>query len=200
MRLSLLSAVLIGTVTGLFVSDGAVQQPTAVRAGTALRMDLEEAFERSDLVLEGRVIGKESRALGEGLVCTDYELSVERTFWGEDQPSRTIRLPGGLLPTGQGMMIPGLPELAEGEDLVLLLGAPAASGLRMPTGLGQGKYRLVTDPSGSRLAVRTAEDLVLVSEGRARQVHGQDVIDYAELVGRIESAAQVRAAITGAGR
>ena len=200
MRLSSLSAVLIGAVTGLFLSDRAVEQPAAVRAGTALRMDLEEAFERSDLVLEGRVTGMESRALGPGLVCTDYEISVERTFWGEDQPSRTICLPGGILPTGEGMMIPGLPGLVEGEDTVLLLGAPAASGLRMPTGLGQGKYRLVTEPGGTRLAVRTAEDLVLVSGGRSRHVHGRDVIDYAELVGRIEAAAQVRAAARGTGR
>lgn len=97
-------------------------------------------------------------------------------------------------------MIPGLPELIEGEDMVLLLGAPASGGLRMPTGLGQGKYRLVTEPSGTRLAIRTAEDLVLVSEGRARQVHGRDVMDYAELVGRIEAAAQIRAVETGTGR
>ena len=200
MRLSPLVAVLIGAVTGLFVSDAAVVQPAAVRAGTALRMDLEEAFERSDLVLEGRVTGKESHALGGGVVCTDYEISVERTFWGEDQPSRTVRLPGGVLPSGEGMLIPGLPGLVEGEDLVLLLGAPAASGLRMPTGLGQGKYRLVTEPGGTRLAVRTAEDLVLVSEGRARQVHGRDVVDYAELVGRIEAAAQTRAAAMEGGR
>jgi hypothetical protein len=200
MRLSSLLAVLIGSVAGLFVSETAVEQPSAVRAGTALRMDLEDAFERSDLVLEGRVIGKECRAYGDGLVCTDYEISVERTFWGEDLPSRTVRIPGGVLPTGEGMMIPGLPELIEGEDMVLLLGGPASGGLRMPTGLGQGKYSLVTEPGGTRLAIRTAEDLVLVSEGRSRQVHGRDVMDYAELVGRIEAAAQVRAVETGTGR
>ncbi len=200
MRLSFSLAVLIGTAVGLFVSEGAAQRSPAVQAGTALRMDVEEAFERSELVLEGRVIGATSRALGDGVVCTDYELDVSRTFWGDDQPSRIISLPGGVLPTGEGMLIPGLPGLVEGEDLLLLLGDRAANGLRMPTGLGQGKYRLVREADGDRLAVRTAEDLVLVSRGRARKVNGRDVIDYAELVGRIESAAQLRAATTGGGR
>ena len=98
------------------------------------------------------------------------------------------------------MLIPGLPSLVEGEDVMLLLGAPSGTGLRLPTGLGQGKYQLVTEADGDRLAVRTAEDLVLVAEGRARQVNGRDVMDYAELVGRIEAAAQVRSATAGAGR
>ncbi len=200
MRLSFSLAVLIGAATGVLVSDGAVTPTKSVQAGTALRMDLEEAFERSELVLEGRVISKTSRDLGEGIVCSDYELDVARTFWGEDLPSRSICLPGGLLPSGEGMLIPGLPGLVEGEDVVLLLGASASNGLRMPTGLGQGKYRVITEADGDRLAVRTAEDLVLVSGGRAREVNGRDAIDYAELVGRIEAAAQLRAATAGGGR
>ncbi|MDG1491851.1 MAG: hypothetical protein P8R43_08160 [Planctomycetota bacterium] len=200
MRLSLSLAVLIGAAIGVLVSDGAVASRSSVRAGTALRMDIEEAFERSDLVLEGRVISSTSRPMGEGIVCTDYELDVTRTFWGDDLPSRTICLPGGVLATGEGMLIPGLPGLLEGEDVVLLLGASASNGLRMPTGLGQGKYRLVREADGDRLAVRTAEDLVLISGGRAREVNGRDVMDYAELVGRIESAAQLRAATAGGGR
>lgn len=199
-RLPFVLAVPLGALLGLLVSTRLAAPSSGPRAGTALRMDVEEVLQRSELVVEARVLSARPHRVGEGVICTDFELEVERTFWGEDHPARTVRLPGGVLPSGRGMLLPGMPPVEEGEDLLLFLGPEAASGLQMPTGLGQGKYRLVREPDGRRLAVRTAEDLVLVAGGRARRVNGRDVVDYAELVGRLEAAAQARRAAEEGGR
>ena len=198
-RPSPLVAALAGAIAGLLITLTPPGGDPGPLAGTALRMDVEEVLERSDLVVEGRVLSISGVDVG-GVICTDVELSVDPAFWGAEQPARTVRLPGGVLPSGRGTLLPGMPSVSEGEDLLLFLGPPSGAGLRMPTGLGQGKYRLVTERDGDRLAVRSASDLVLVGGGRARQVNGRDVVDYAELVGRIEAAAQSRRAGEASGR
>lgn len=160
-------------------------------------MDLDEVFQRSELVVEGRVVEGASGETPEGVIYTDWTIAVERTFWGDDVPARTVRLPGGVLEDGRGMVVPGLPRLGVGEDVVLLLGAASHAGLRVPTGLGQGKYRIVTAADGTRTALRHAEHLTLVDGARTRAVRGIGRLAHGELVARLEAAAQTRAASDG---
>ena len=115
-----------------------------VGAGTAVRLDIEGLVEHAELVLEGRVLSRRAVRTTRGRVATEVELDVLRTFLGEERARRTVRVPGGLLPDGSGVLIPGMPTLLEGEDVLLFLTGPSATGARMPVGLAQGKLRVVT--------------------------------------------------------
>jgi len=159
------------------------------RAGTAVRMEVPELVQNADLVLEARVVGARAVAGPQGRIDTEYTLSVARTFWGGHQAVRTLRMPGGELPDGHGLAIAGMPRLAVGEDALLFL-APEARGMRMPTGLAQGKLRIVSDVHGRRALVREQAELSLVDarSGAVRPDLGVGPLDYDEAVVRIEAA------------
>ena len=162
------------------------------KAGTAVRMTLEEAFQRSELVLEGTVVGASCGEDARGVIYTDWAVDVDRTFWGADDAQRTVRLPGGVLASGKGMVVPGMPRLSVGEDVVLLMGAASPAGLRLPTGLSQGKYRIVTSTDGER--VQSGEHVSLVTGQRTRAANGLDMMPFSDLVARLEAQAQARRA------
>lgn len=173
------------------------------RAGTAVRMDVPALVEGAEVVLEARVLSRRAVREPNGRIDTEYSLGVERTFLGEELASRAIRLPGGVLPDGRGMIVPGLPGLSVGEDVVLFLSRAGASGMRVPVGLAQGKLRIVTDPRGRRRLVRDQDGLELVDPrtGAIRAADGSAFFDYADVVARIEAAsAAKRARIERAGR
>lgn len=181
----------IPTVVAACVAIGLVlcwPAPAPADAGSALRMNLEELVEGSALVVEARVQAAHPGRDARGLIYTDYDLDVERTFYGADAPTRTVRLPGGMLPSGRGMMFPGLPELAVGEDVLLLLSRASRDDLRMPVGLAQGKFRLVTNAEGDRYAVRAPSSAALI-DARGQVGHGGlDIMTYADLSARVQAA------------
>lgn len=159
-------------------------------AGTALRLDLPSLVQRSDLIVEARVLG--ARALEtEDLLVTEYLLEVSRTFKGADQPYRALRLPGGVRADGSGLLIPGVPQLALGEEALLFLEPEGRDGARMPTGLAQGKFGVQRSPEGLKRLVGDTSSLALVGPpGSART---RALLDYADLVAAIEAAAGARA-------
>ena len=157
------------------------------RAGTALRLGLRELLERSDLCLEGRVIAV--RAVLQDhprRIDTEYTIQVARTFWGEPRAVRVVRIPGGVLPDGRGMTVPGLPRLGMAEEAILFLSGADANGMRMPVGLAQGRLRVETDRIGRRILVRDEGELAVVGEPHA--IGGPVVLDYAATVTEIEAA------------
>ncbi len=161
-----------------------------------MRLSIADLVDRSDLCLEGRVTA--SRAVLEHgqRIDTEYTISVARTFWGEAQASRAVRLPGGVLPDGRGMVIPGLPGLSVGDEAILFLSKPDTTGMRMPIGLAQGRMRVAADRSGRKRIVRDQEDLALAGPagGAARPADEKAVLDYAAAVAEIEAAAAARRA------
>mgnify|MGYP001550026334 CR=1 FL=1 len=162
-----------------------------LEAGTALRMELEDAVEPAALVFEGRVLEARPVAGANGDVFTDYDLRVDRTFLGEPAGAHTIRLPGGMLPSGRGTLVPGMPSLSIGQDVVLLLTeASEHGGARMTVGLTQGRYRIVRDPGGARFAVRDDAVAALVdATGQPASSGAHAVQEYAEFRARLEAAA-----------
>ncbi len=165
-------------------------------AGTALRLDLDELVTAADLVLEARVVSATPVEAPDGMVHTDYQLAVDRTFWGLDQPVRTVRLPGGVLPSGRGTMIPGMPELRAGEDLILMLSEPSHLGSRVVIGLSQGRWLVVADGRGRKFALRPQGGATLLSGpgGVPVEDHGIDVLEYADLLARLEAAVAAKRA------
>ncbi|MEM9381968.1 MAG: hypothetical protein AAGB93_18575 [Planctomycetota bacterium] len=199
MRATLLLAVTVGTVLGAALPFFFPALGGTSSAGTAVRMSVEEAFGHADLVLEGRVVSGTSARDAGGMIYTDWEIDVERTFWGDERATRIVRLPGGVLANGDGLLLPGLPPLTVGEDVVLLLGETSRTGLRMPIGLGQGKYRIVRHLDGTRTALGAEVGASYVDGSRVRRSMGARRLGYAELVARMEASSQARAAAAARG-
>lgn len=170
-----------------------------LNAGTALRMDLEQLVEGSDLVLEARVVSETPVLGADGLVYTDFDLEVQRTFWGDDLTSRSVRLPGGVLPTGRATIIPGMATLNTGDEALLMLSSEGPQGARVFCGLSQGCYRILTPFTGPRLATRDGSPEALLDEVTGALVPGMQsqVLDYADLVARCTAAASSKRARHG---
>ncbi len=162
----------------------------SVEAGTVVRMDIEELARNAELVFDGRVLFARSFRDERGLVRTEYTVSVATSFAGGPQSTRTFELPGGTLADGSGLMIPGAPSLAVGEDVLLFLTRESASGLRVPVGLAQGKLRLVRDGAGRAGLVRENADLTLVDPqtGALSAAPVPAVLAYEAVAERIRSA------------
>jgi hypothetical protein len=166
-----------------------------VQASTVLRLDVEDLVARCDVGLEGRVTSKHVQADAKGRIETEYVVRVQRTFWGAALVERTIRLPGGVLPDGRGLVIPGMPTLAEGEVALLFLSAENTRGARMPIGLAQGRLRVVTSATGEKSVQRDVGALELVEPNGAPSVPApKSALPYDATIARIEAARVLRTA------
>lgn len=161
-----------------------------VAAGTAIKMDVGELAERADLVIEARVLGMHALEEADGRIETEFQLEVRRTFIGQDVVYRAIRLPGGILPDGRGMLLAGMPSLEVGETAILFLTEPTESGMRMPIGLAQGKMRVVESAFGDKLVITDRNGLELANPvtGQISEPDGALVLPYAQVLAQIEAA------------
>lgn len=164
-------------------------------AGTAIRLDVDGLVDRADLVVEAYVASATPVEI-DGDVYTDYQLLIDRTWWGEDLGVRTVRLPGGVLPSGRGTLVPGMPSVVPGDDVILALTEPGSQERRVVVGLSQGRWRVVGDGRGGKLVVRGGEGGALVAGPGATPlpIDRLEVMDYADLVSRLEAAAGARRA------
>lgn len=186
-------APLLGVLIGLCVLLAFVRS-APVAAGTAIQLDLPGLVDRAELVLEGRVQSIECARDPRGRIETRYTLAVARTFFGEAVAQRVVRVPGGVLPDGSGLVLPGLPRLALGEETLLFLSAESRTGLRVPVGLAQGRFRVERTVNGARLLVRDVTDLALVDEQGHLLPEGatSQTFDYAATIARVEAAVAAR--------
>ena len=170
-------------VTALLIRAGS--------AGTAVRFEVEDLVEHAELVIEGRVVSATPYKTAAGRVETEYFVSVHRTYLGTPYGTQVFRIPGGVLPDGSGLVIPGLPDLREGQDALLFLTAEGAKGWRMPVGLAQGQLDVVLDQDGHRALSSAGAELALVDPltGELGSHAAGAVLDYQETVARIEAAA-----------
>lgn len=164
-------------------------RPSPARAALAERLDVEQLVERASTCLVGTVVEARGRLADDGLVETVYRIRVdERPVGPAGDVFETVVLPGGVLPDGSGLAIPGLARYAVGERALLFLTAEdPGTARRMPIGLDQGQWRLVAGPGGRTLAI--GGDLGEGPEPLA-EMGGARAIDYAELRARIEAAVQ----------
>jgi hypothetical protein len=91
--------------------------------------------------------------------------------------------------------VPGLPELAAGEEVLLFLTRESANGWRMPVGLSQGKYRKVRDAQGRLRLEREHGELELYDpRTRALRRAEPDSADYRQVRAALERALAARRA------
>jgi len=167
-----------------------------VDAGTALRLEVEGLVEEAELCLEGHVRGTRVVEPAPGRLETEVELDVDRWFLGDEGPRVTVAMPGGVREDGFGLLLPGMPTLRQGEDVLLFLSEAGATGVRVPVGLSQGKFRVETRLDGQRGLSRAHGSLTTVdpTTGVARDAQGAEIFDYAETVARIHAAVAAKEA------
>lgn len=170
-------------------------RPWPAEAGSAVRLEIPDLVREADLVVEGHVEGLAPRLDGRGRVQTEVTLRVTRTFWGEHAPTRVLRFKGGQLPDGSGVLIPGMPRFSLQEDVLLMLSAASADGSRVPVGLSQGKWRVVTDVRGNRSLVRSSGPFEVAQVlGAPVARAAEERLDYAEGIAAVIAACEARRA------
>jgi hypothetical protein len=191
MRPTLLLVVL---VLGLWVALARGARDRAVDAGTAIRLDIPEMVECAGLCLEARVRSSRVERVAERRIETVLTLDVARTFWGEDLAVRTVRLPGGLLEDHSGLIIPGMPTFAAGEEVLLFLSEEGSSGVRVPVGLSQGKLHVEVSLDGGRALTRNQGTTSTIEPrtGQVRCCGSGERFDYAEVIAQIHAATDSR--------
>jgi len=168
--------------------------PACVEAGTAHKLEIEGLLGQCDQALEGRVQHIRVVEAGPKRIETEITLSVSKRFWGAGGREFVLRMPGGVLPDGRGMLLPGLPRFAEGEELLLFLSAESRNGTRMPVGLAQGRFRIERRAGAAKTLVRDQDELELFDPltRRTSRAEPRALFDYSAVVARIEAAAQER--------
>jgi len=165
-----------------------------VEAGTAQKLEIENLVGQCDQALEGRVQHIRVVEAGQKRIETEITLSVSRRFWGTGANEFVVRVPGGVLPDGRGLVLPGMPRFAEGEELLLFLSAESRSGTRVPVGLAQGRFRVERRAGATKMLVRDQDELELFDPltRRTSRAEPRALFDYGAVVARIEAAAQER--------
>ncbi|HXE80898.1 MAG TPA: hypothetical protein VNK41_09120 [Vicinamibacterales bacterium] len=112
--------------------------------------DLPELVAEATTIVQGRVVGAESRAVpGERSIETLVTIAADEYLKGAQGSHVTIRVPGGQIGDRRYVMI-GAPVLRAGDEVILFLRSRGPS-VPWILGLNQGVFRIRSD---SRLAAR----------------------------------------------
>jgi hypothetical protein len=161
-----LFATLVALVLSLSISS-----PEASRVR---QVNLEEIVESAERVFSGRCT--EVRAERDPATGLDVQLvtfEVHRAVKGQLGESVTIRMLGGgeLLGSGAGD-VAGFTRFAPGEEVVLFLYGESSAGLTSPVGLGQGKFSVIEDKQGRKIALNALGNRGLM-RGLSAEAAGQ---------------------------
>lgn len=170
---------------------------SVAQATTLLRVPLEEMARSSDLIVHAVV--EKVRVVAapddERHITTKVRLRVIRTLKGHHTaPTLTLVLPGGQTERW-AMLIPGMPQFREGEEVVLFLELTSA-GFR-PAGLSLGTFRVQKDPKTGRMrAKRTVQGALVIDRSPDGRLftesgpisHADDEMDLEVLYQRVEKA------------
>jgi hypothetical protein len=124
----------------------AVAASASLTASVIVPATLDELAVEADLVVHARVARVETRqARGTLRVERVVVLETLRPLKGSPSESLYVVLPGGTFGRYR-TVVPGVPEVAEGEEAVFFLRAPATEAPRL-VGLSQGLLRVRVDPA-----------------------------------------------------
>jgi len=166
----------------------------SVEAGTVPRLEIEDLARQCDQALEARVQHVRVLEVGPKRIETEITLAVSKRYWGLSGRELILRIPGGVLPDGRGLVLPGLPRFIEGEELLLFLSAESRAGTRVPVGLAQGRFRIERRAGAAKVLVRDQDELEFYDPltRRTSSAEPRALFDYGAVVARIEAAVQER--------
>jgi hypothetical protein len=139
---------------GLFALAGlilALALPQSLDASVVIPATLDELAGEADLIVHARVARIDARqAPGTLRVERVVTLAVVRALKGSPGEALQLVLPGGTYGRYR-TVVPGVPDVAEGEEAVLFL-RPTPTGITHLVGFSQGVLRVRIDPStGQRM-------------------------------------------------
>ena len=125
--------------------------PRSLDASVVIPATLDELAGEADLIVHARVARVDTRqAPGTLRVERVVTLAVVRALKGSPGEALELVLPGGTFGRYR-TVVPGVPEIAEGEEAVLFL-RPSPTGATRLVGFSQGFLRVRIDPStGQRM-------------------------------------------------
>lgn len=131
--------------------------PAALKATMTPRLSLENLVERSELIVHGRCLRTWSAwDADRQSIWTHGEIEIQSSLKGGGTTTVVVSEPGGRA-GGLEMAIEGVPQYQPGEEVVVFLYRTPIGYLRA-RGLGQGKYRVTSDPGGTQRRVRLILD------------------------------------------
>lgn len=119
----------------------------SVHASQVRPVNLEEMAERAENIFSGECVAVEIVDS-----VAHVTLNVDRTVKGELAGTVTVR------------MAAGAQHLAPGEEVILFLYGEGATGVTSAVGLGQGKFTVIEDKRGRRIAVNGFGNWTLFNE------------------------------------
>ena len=138
-------------------------------ATTLLWMDVQQLTAHSTSVVMGRAISQETLTGEPGVPLNQVTFEISRALKGDIRGTIVVNNPG----------FPGAPAFREGDEAILFL--YTRKGTHVMTGLQQGSFKIVTDPSGRRVLGRSIPS-------QQRGIAGHRSVD--RLVAEILDAAQ----------
>lgn len=152
--------------------------PSLLFASRVRPVNLEELTRRADRIFHGRCVEVRPALDPDlGLTVTYVTFVPQRAIKGSFRGGRlTIKLLGDQSPAAPvGAAIEGLPTFQVGEEVILFLHGDSRHGLTSPVGFGQGKFDVVRDKEGHRVAVNAFgnEQLLAGMSTKARGKVGQ---------------------------
>ena len=131
---------------------------TRIAFGTTMvKMSLAQMTQSASLVVEGKVVGKQSRwDEAHRYIITEVSVAVSQTLKGKVVSPVTVRVLGGEV-AGVGLFVAGSPSFEVGQEVLLLLETHPTRDYRV-VGFHQGKYDItVEQQTGKKWAKSAAE-------------------------------------------
>jgi hypothetical protein len=127
--------------------------PSSLSASVVVPATLDELAGEADLVVHARITRVDTRQAPQTLrVERVVSLEILRPLKGSPEGTVVIVLPGGTYGRYR-TIVPGVPEIAEGEEALFFLRASPAVGPQL-VGLSQGFLRVRIDPAtGQRMVI-----------------------------------------------
>ncbi|MFN0207987.1 MAG: hypothetical protein ACKVS6_16905 [Planctomycetota bacterium] len=134
-----------------------------VGATVVERKDSKDLVKSAEIIIEGKCLQKTVGYDKRGRIATTYSVEVGKALRAAKRGEIVkITFPGGEL-DGRGLIIPGVPALAVGEEFVIFLTEESPRGIRYPVGLAQGKFQIERDAkTGEKRLRRDLADLDIV--------------------------------------
>ena len=146
---------------GLVVALGFSFAPAL--ASKVRRVNLEQMTERADKIFAGRCVGTTVTLDPElGREVTIVTFRVTRAVKGDVGETVTVRMLGRQdAAATRGEAVAGHSRFEAGEEVVLFLYGDSSLGLTSPVGLGQGKFTVVEDKQGRKIAFNSTGNKTL---------------------------------------
>jgi hypothetical protein len=136
------------------VALAAVIAIPSARAATVRPVNLEEMAARAATIFSGRCLAVRTihdDALGAEVTVVTFR--VDRAVKGDPGPTHTIRLLDGERQAEGGRGPAAPPAFRPGEEVVVFLYGESSLGLSTPVGMGQGKFAVLEDKHGEKIAL-----------------------------------------------